>query len=69
MITIAPVVVYDACLLYPAFLRDFLMQFALAACLTACAGEGEGSAATSALALAAKAVLRTSPAAPSLHFF
>jgi len=33
MNTIAPVVVYDACLLYPAFLRDFLMQFALAGCV------------------------------------
>jgi len=28
-----PVVVYDACVLYPALLRDFLMQLGLAKCL------------------------------------
>jgi len=35
MNTIAPVVVYDACLLYPALLRDFLMRLAVAGCMRA----------------------------------
>jgi len=33
MNTVCPVVVYDACVLYPALLRDFLMQLGLAGCL------------------------------------